>query len=88
MNMRAMHKIYEVCFSISVFFNLVAAAEPSANVCLVRGTPCYCETLVLQQPHRSVVANFVPGSFGLFRRKPRQLLAEPRLKSTALYDEP
>jgi len=37
------------------------------------------------QPHRAVVANFVPGSFGLFRGNPRQPLAEPRLKNTAVH---
>jgi len=31
----------------------------------------------LLQPHRAVVANFVPGNFGLFRRNPWQPLAEP-----------
>jgi len=25
---------------------------------------------ILQQPHKTVVANFVPGNFGLFRRNP------------------
>ena len=45
---------------------------------------------VLLQPHRTVVANFVPGYFGLFRPNPWQLFAEPwgsaepRLKNTAL----
>jgi len=29
---------------------------------------------ILQQPHRTVVANFVPGNFGLFRRNPWQPL--------------
>jgi len=45
---------------------------------------------LLLQPHRIVVANFVPGNFGLFRRNPWQPLAEPwgsaetRLKNTAV----
>ena len=39
---------------------------------------------ILLQPQRAVVANFVPGSFGLFRRNPWQPLAEPRLKNTIL----
>jgi len=45
---------------------------------------------ILQQPHRTVVANFVPGNFGLFLRNPWQPLAEPkgsaepRLKNIAL----
>jgi len=45
---------------------------------------------ILVQPHRTVVANFVQGNFGLFRRNPWQPLAEhkgsvePRLKNTAL----
>jgi len=29
-----------------------------------------------------MVANFVPGNFGLFQRNPWQPLAEPRLKNT------
>ena len=51
----------------------------------------YCDTLVLLKPRRSVVANFVPGNFGLFRWYPWQPLAEtsgsakPRLKNTALH---
>jgi len=39
---------------------------------------------ILLQPHRTVVENFVPGNFGLFRGNPRQPLAEPRLQNTAL----
>jgi len=39
---------------------------------------------VLLQAHGTVVANFVPGNFGLFRRNPWQPLAEPRLKNTAI----
>jgi len=31
---------------------------------------------ILLQPHRTVVANFVPGNFGLFRPNPWQPLAE------------
>jgi len=42
--------------------------------------------LVLLQPHRTVVANFVPDSFDLFRRNHWQLLAEPRVKNTVLGD--
>jgi len=38
--------------------------------------------MVLLQPHRTVIAKFVPGNFGLFRRNPWQPLAEPRLKNT------
>jgi len=51
---------------------------------------CTVEQYPLLQPHRTVVANFVPGNFGLFRRNPWQPLAEhkgsaePRLKNTAL----
>jgi len=43
---------------------------------------------IMLQPHRTLVANFVPGNFGLFRRNPWQPLAEPqgfaepRLKNT------
>ena len=45
---------------------------------------------ILLQLHRTVVANFVPGNFGLFRRNPWQPLAEPlgsaepRLKNTGI----
>jgi len=39
---------------------------------------------VLLQLHRTVVVNFVPGSFGLFRRNLWQPLAEPRLKNTVV----
>jgi len=48
------------------------------------------QVAILLQPHRIVVANFVPGNFGLFRRKLWQPLeepwgfAEPRLKNTEL----
>jgi len=48
------------------------------------------QVFILLQPHRTVVANFAPGNFGLFRRNPWQPLAEPwcsaepRLKNTAL----
>jgi len=66
-----------------VFFNLFAAAEPTANVCVAHGTRCndpsvygYCETVVLLQPHRSAVVNFVPGNVGLLRQNPWQPLAE------------
>jgi len=39
---------------------------------------------VLLQLHRTVVEDFVPDNFGLFRRNPRQPIVEPRLKNTAL----
>ena len=42
------------------------------------------KTVILLQPHRTVVANFIPGSFGLFRRNPWQPLAEPRFKNTGV----
>jgi len=53
-----------------VFFNLLAAAEPSANVCIVHGTLCNDTSVygTLPQPHETVVANFVSSKFGLFRR--------------------
>jgi len=54
----------------AVFFNLFAATEPSANACVTHGTLCNCEAAVLLQPHRAVVANFVTGTFGLFRGTP------------------
>jgi len=34
---------------------------------------------ILLPPHRTVVANFVPGNLGLFRGNPRQPLAEPQV---------
>jgi len=40
------------------------------------------KTVVLLQTHRTVVANFIPGNFCLFRWNPWQPLAEPRLKNT------
>jgi len=47
--------------------------------------PCVTvKTVILLQPHRTVVANFIPGNFGLFRRNPWQPLAEPRFKNTGL----
>jgi len=45
---------------------------------------------ILLQPHRTVIANFVPGNFGLILRNPWKPLAEPwgsvepRLKNTVL----
>jgi len=39
---------------------------------------------ILLQRHRTVVANFVPGNFGLFRQNPWQSLAETWLKNTAV----
>ena len=57
----------------SVFFNLFAAAKPSANVCTARGTYAMMQVFVLL----SVTNNFVPVNFGLFRRYPWQSLAEP-----------
>jgi len=68
-----------------VFLNFFAAAGPSANVFVAHGTRYsdpslhlgYCETVELLQPHRTAVANSVPGNFGLFRRKPWQPLVEP-----------
>jgi len=39
---------------------------------------------ILLQSHRIVVANFVPGNFGLFRQNAWQPLAELRLQNTAL----
>jgi len=73
-----------------VSFNLFAATEPSTNVCVAHGALCNCETVILLQPHRTVVVNFVPGNFSLFQRNPWQPLAEPLgsveawLKNTAI----
>jgi len=70
-----------------VFFNLFAATEPSTNVCVAHGSQCTCETMILLQPHRTVVVNFVPGNFSLFQRNPWQPLAgsvEAWLKNTAI----
>ena len=68
-------------------FQPFAAAEPSANICVAHGTLCNCEKVVLLQPHRTVVAHFVPGNFGLFRRNPKQPL-KPQLKNTHLLSKP
>jgi len=65
----------------SVFFNVFAAAEPSANVCIAHGTLCNCETVALLQLHWTVVANFVPGNFVPFRQNPWQPFAEPWLET-------
>jgi len=47
--------------------------------------PCaMIQVSILLQTHRTVVANFVPDKFGLFRRNPWQSLAEPRLKNTGI----
>jgi len=35
------------------------------------------EVSILLQPHRTVIENFVPGNFGLFRRNLWQPLEEP-----------
>jgi len=42
------------------------------------------QVTILLQPHRTVVANFVPGNLGLFRRNHWQPLAEPWLKNAGL----
>jgi len=53
-----------------VFFNLFAAVEPSANVCVAHGTLCNYETVELLQLHRTVVANSISGNFGQFWQNP------------------
>jgi len=40
--------------------------------------PSFVKQRTFTQPHSTVVANFVPGNFGLFRRNPRQPLTEPQ----------
>jgi len=68
-----------------VLFNLCSAAvEPSANVCVAHGTYAMIQVSILLQQHRTVVANFVPGNFGLFRRNPWKPFAEPWLKNTVV----
>jgi len=52
----------------SVFFSLFAAAETSANVCVAHETLCKIQVSISLQPHRTVVANIVPGNFGLFQK--------------------
>jgi len=42
------------------------------------------QVFVLLQLHRTMVANFIPGNFGLFWRNPLQPFMEPWLKNTAL----
>jgi len=47
--------------------------------------PCaMIQVSVLLQPHRIVVANFVPGNFGPFWQNPCKTLAKLRLKNTAI----
>ena len=50
-----------------VFLNVFAAAEPSAYVCVADGNLQYAmiRVSILLQPHRTVVANYDPGNFGL-----------------------
>jgi len=67
-----------------VFFNHFAAVEPSAIVCVALGTYATINVSILLQPHKTVIANLVPGNFGLFRRNPWQPLAKSRLKNSGL----
>jgi len=55
-----------------VFFNLFAAAEHTENVCVDVEPHAMIpvQVYILLQLHRTVVANFCPGNFGLFRRNP------------------
>ena len=54
----------------SVFFELFAAAELSANVCVAMGPCAIIQLSVSLHWHRTVVANFLPGNFDLFRGTP------------------
>jgi len=77
------------------FFNLFAAREPSANVCVAHGTLCNDPSVYptfsnksLKQwywyKNRTVDANFIPGNFGQFQWNHWQPLMEPWLKNTDL----
>jgi len=68
----------------AVFFNHFAAAEPSVNVCVAHGTLCNDLSVYIATTAQNCGCEFRPGNFCLFRRNPRQPLAEPRLKNTAL----
>jgi len=62
----------------SVFFNLFAAAEPSANVCATHETLCNVPSVYIATTAQNCGCEFfVPGNFGLFRRNPWQPLTEP-----------
>ena len=72
----------------AVFFNLFAAGNLQQMFVLLMEPYAMTQVSILLQPHRTVVVNFVPGNFSLFRRNPWQPLAEPwgsaepRLKNT------
>ena len=74
----------------AVFFNLFAAAEPSANVCVARGTLCNDPSVYIATTAKNCGCKFPPNKFGLFRRNPWQPIAEPwgssepRLKNTGI----
>jgi len=85
----------QVCDSCvtAVFFNLFCCNRTFLKwFALLMEPYAMIQVSVLLQRHRTVVANFVPGNFGLFRRKPWRPPAEPwvsvesRSKSTALND--
>jgi len=74
----------------AVFFNLFAAAEPSANVCVARGTLCNDPSVYIATTAKNCGCKFPPNKFGLFRRNPWQPIAgtwgsaEPRLKNIGI----
>jgi len=71
-----------VCRSmIFILFAATEASRPQMFALLMEPYAMVQVPLLLQQ-HRTVVANFVPGKFGLHRRNPWQPHAEPRLKTT------
>jgi len=72
------------CYSTAVFLNFFWQWGLPQMFALLMETCAMIQLSILLQPHRTVVANFVPGNFGLFRRNLWQSLVEPSLKNTAL----
>jgi len=76
-------KVSAICtvqqYRSAVFFKHFAAAEPSVNVCIPHGTLCNDPSVYIATTAYSCGWEFRPGNFCLFRRDPRQPLAESRL---------
>jgi len=67
-----------------VFFNLLLQRNLPQMFALLMEPYAMIQVTILLQLHRTVVANFVPGNFGLCRRNHWQPLAEPWLENTGL----
>ena len=73
-------------YHITAFFNHFAAAEPSAKCLRCSWNPMqWSKCRYCYKPHWTVVANFAPGNFGLFRRNLWQPLAGPWGWKTLAY---